>query len=122
MTSLSRLTGGIAVSALMSLAGAAQAATFVYVSNAEDGNIGTYTMLPDGDLLPGARVEAGKPVMPMSVSLAPWNARGHNNLGYAYQLAGRESDARREYETALFLDPGHRKARFNLLLLRKGLP
>ncbi len=68
MTSLSSLTGGIAVSALMSLAGAAQAATFVYVSNAEDGNIGTYTMLPDGDLLPGARVEAGKPVMPMSVS------------------------------------------------------
>jgi len=62
------LTRGIAVSALMSLAGAAQAATFVYVSNAEDGTIGTYTMLPDGDLLPGARVEAGKPVMPMSVS------------------------------------------------------
>ena len=25
-----------------------------------------------------------------SVSLAPWNARGHNNLGYAYQLAGRD--------------------------------
>jgi 6-phosphogluconolactonase len=68
MTPLSSLTRGIAVSALMSLAGAAQAATFVYVSNAEDGNIGTYTLLPDGDLLPGARVEAGKPVMPMSVS------------------------------------------------------
>jgi len=53
-----------------------------------------------------------------SVRLAPWNARGHNNLGYAYQLAGREADARREYETALALDPGHRKARFNLMLLK----
>ena len=53
---------------LMALAGAAQAATFVYVSNAEDGDIGTYTLLPDGSLLPGARVAAGKPVMPMSVS------------------------------------------------------
>ncbi len=52
-----------------------------------------------------------------SVSLAPWNARGHNNLGYAYQLEGRLAEARREYETALFLDPGHRKARYNLMLL-----
>ena len=56
------------------------------------------------------------------MSLAPWNARGHNNLGYAYQLAGREADACREYETALALDPGHRKALFNLMLLKKGLP
>lgn len=52
-----------------------------------------------------------------SVSLAPWNARGHNNLGYAYQIEGKVAEARREYETALFLDPGHRKARYNLLLL-----
>jgi 6-phosphogluconolactonase len=56
------------LTALMTLAGAAQAATFVYVSNAEDGDIGTYTLLPDGNLLPGVRVGAGKPVMPMSVS------------------------------------------------------
>src|SRR5205809_6185549 len=46
----------------------AQAATFVYVSNAEDGNIGMYTLQPDGTLQPGPRVDAGKPVMPMSVS------------------------------------------------------
>ena len=57
-----------------------------------------------------------------SVRLAPWNARGHNNLGYAYQLAGREADARREYHTALALDHGLRKARFNLMLLNKDLP
>jgi 6-phosphogluconolactonase len=52
----------------MTLTGAAHAATFVYVSNAEDGDIGMYTLRPDGSLLPGARVAAGKPVMPMSVS------------------------------------------------------
>jgi tetratricopeptide (TPR) repeat protein len=52
-----------------------------------------------------------------SVALAPWNARGHNNLGYAYQLAGRIDDARREYRAAVFLDPAHGKARLNLLFL-----
>ena len=52
-----------------------------------------------------------------SVRLAPWNARGHNNLGYAYQLEGRLAEARIEYEKALFLDPGHREARYNLMLL-----
>jgi hypothetical protein len=35
------------LTALMTLAGAAQAATFVYVSNAEDGDIGSYTLMPD---------------------------------------------------------------------------
>jgi tetratricopeptide (TPR) repeat protein len=52
-----------------------------------------------------------------SVSLAPCNARGHNNLGYAYQLAGRIEDARREYRTALVFDPKHAKARLNLRFL-----
>ena len=67
MTRFSRVSG-IVVSALIALAGAAEAATFVYVSNAEDGNIGMYTLQPDGTLQPGPRVDAGKPVMPMSVS------------------------------------------------------
>jgi 6-phosphogluconolactonase len=62
------LVKGIVLSALMTLAGAAQAATFVYVSNAEDGNIGMYTLQPDGTLQPGPRFDAGKVVMPMSVS------------------------------------------------------
>ena len=48
---------------------------------------------------------------------APWNARAHNNLGYAYQLAGRREDARREYREALVFDPAHRKARLNLMFL-----
>jgi protein O-mannosyl-transferase len=52
-----------------------------------------------------------------SVSLSPWNARGHNNLGYAYQVAGRTKEARREYEAALLFDPANQKARFNLMFL-----
>src|SRR5919106_2238251 len=64
----SPLVAGIGLSVLMTLVGAAQAATFVYVSNAEDGNIGMYTLGADGRLQPGPLVEAGKPVMPMSVS------------------------------------------------------
>ena len=45
------------------------AATFVYVSNNEDGDIGVYTLRADGSLQPGARVPAaGKVVMPMTVS------------------------------------------------------
>jgi 6-phosphogluconolactonase len=44
------------------------AATYVYVSNAEDGDIGMYTLQPNGTLQPGARTKAGKSVGPMSVS------------------------------------------------------
>jgi 6-phosphogluconolactonase len=62
------LAAGIAVSALVTVAGGAQAATFVYVSNNEDGTIGTYALEDDGTLRPGPRVDAGKVVMPMSVS------------------------------------------------------
>jgi hypothetical protein len=53
-----------------------------------------------------------------SVALAPWNARGHNNLGYAYQLAGRTQEARREYQAALLFDPRHAKALLNLHFLK----
>ncbi|MGH7390767.1 MAG: lactonase family protein [Candidatus Rokuibacteriota bacterium] len=62
------LATGIALFGLLTLAGAAPAATVVYVSNAEDGTIGTYTLEPDGTLRSGPRVEAAKVVMPMSVS------------------------------------------------------
>src|SRR5947207_2940240 len=44
------------------------AGTFVYVSNAEDGDIGMYTLQADGSLQPGARFKAAKLVMPMAVS------------------------------------------------------
>ena len=62
------LVAGLVLSVVMTLTAAAHAATFVYVSNAEDGSIGLYTLASDGSLQPGARFEAGKPVMPMSVS------------------------------------------------------
>jgi 6-phosphogluconolactonase len=48
---------GITSCALITAAGAAQAASYVYVSNAEDGNIGIYRMASDGTLKPGDRVE-----------------------------------------------------------------
>src|SRR5260221_13215853 len=44
----------------------ALAATFVYVSNADDGEIGTYTMQPDGSIKPGQGVKAEKIVMPIA--------------------------------------------------------
>jgi 6-phosphogluconolactonase len=46
----------------------AHAVTFVYVSNAEDGDIGLYTLRPDGSLQAGPRFKAAPMVMPMSVS------------------------------------------------------
>ena len=45
-----------------------QARTFVYVSNAEDGDIGMYGMQADGSLQPVVRVKAASGVMPMAVS------------------------------------------------------
>lgn len=44
------------------------AGTFVYVSNAADGDISTYRMLATGELLVGPRVPAAPVVMPMVVS------------------------------------------------------
>jgi 6-phosphogluconolactonase len=58
------------IAALLSMISAvpALAATFVYVSNAEDGDIGMYTLQPDGSLHSGPRFKAEKLVMPMAVS------------------------------------------------------
>ncbi|HEY5899756.1 MAG TPA: hypothetical protein VIV54_19475 [Burkholderiales bacterium] len=52
-----------------------------------------------------------------AVRSAPWNARAHNNLGYAYYESGRKRHAWREISTALALDPKLEKARANLVLL-----
>ncbi len=70
MRSFARLKRGITVAALALLAGATPAlsATFVYVSNAEDGDISTYQMQDSGELRPGARAKAAGTVMPMAVS------------------------------------------------------
>jgi len=67
MNPLSNFTKGII--AMSALAGtSALAATFVYVSHAEDGDIGAWSMQADGALKPLARVPAAKAVMPMAVS------------------------------------------------------
>src|SRR5919202_4337569 len=58
----------LAILAAVVMAGPALGATFVYVSNADDGDIGTYTLQPDGSLKAGERVKAEKLVMPMAVT------------------------------------------------------
>ncbi len=45
---------------------------------------------------------------------SPGNARAFNNLGYAYQLAGRYDEARAAYRHALALSPAQMQARWNL--------
>ena len=46
----------------------ATAGTYVYVSNAADGDIGSYRLHADGRLQPGARVKAADAVGPLAVS------------------------------------------------------
>src|SRR5499427_6984346 len=60
----------LVIAALLSLASSATAlaGTFVYVSNAEDSDIGMYTLQADGSLQPGQNFKAAKLVMPMAVS------------------------------------------------------
>jgi 6-phosphogluconolactonase len=64
------LIGRIVVAAMVSLVGSASAlaATFVYVSNAEDGDISTFRLQDSGELQAGARVKAAGMVMPMAVT------------------------------------------------------
>ncbi len=65
---LSRLMRRVlALTALTAACATAQATTYVYVSNAEDGDISMYTLRTDGSLQPGGRTAAGKIVMPMAV-------------------------------------------------------
>ncbi len=52
-----------------------------------------------------------------TVMKSPDKARVHNNLGYAYMLAHRHDEARREFTSALQLDPRLYKARYNLYRL-----
>ena len=49
-----------------------------------------------------------------TVRKSPRKARGWNNLGYAYQQAGRLRDAEAAYLRALRIDPGYALARGNL--------
>ncbi len=56
-----------------------------------------------------------------AVEKSPLKARPHNNLGYAYYLAGRHEEAEREYRAALQCDPEFFKARRNLWRLEKDV-
>jgi 6-phosphogluconolactonase len=70
MKAFAALMGRITVAAMASIIGSAPAlaATFVYISHAEDGDIGVYRMLDSGELQPGVRTKAASVVMPMEVS------------------------------------------------------
>jgi 6-phosphogluconolactonase len=57
-----------AVMMSLALSSSVSAGPFVYVSNADDGDIGMYTLQADGSLQPGQRYKAAKVVMPMTVS------------------------------------------------------
>jgi 6-phosphogluconolactonase len=65
-----KLTKGITFAALAALTShvPARAGTFVYVSNADDGDIGVYSVQADGSLKAGEHVKAANLVMPMAVS------------------------------------------------------
>lgn len=52
-----------------------------------------------------------------TVRLSPAKPRVHNNLGYAYQLAGLPDQAIRSYREALRIEPGFRLAKGNLATL-----
>ena len=70
MKSIETLSKAIVTAALAALIGQgpARAGTFVYVSNAEDGDIGVYSVQADGSLKAGEHVKAANVVMPMAVS------------------------------------------------------
>ena len=70
MKSLAKLTKGVIIVAMTTLIGSAPvlAGTFVYVSNADDGDIGVYSVQNDGSLKPGEHAKAANVVMPMTVS------------------------------------------------------
>ncbi|MDD2744805.1 MAG: tetratricopeptide repeat protein, partial [Rhodocyclaceae bacterium] len=53
---------------------------------------------------------------------SPNKARVHNNLGYAWLLAGNKEEARREFERALQIDPQHVESAGNLRRLENNAP
>lgn len=57
-----------------------------------------------------------------TASKSPNKARVHNNLGYAYALAGRYGDAHAQYVLALRLQPDYQLARSNLAALPNAAP
>ncbi|HEX2825000.1 MAG TPA: beta-propeller fold lactonase family protein [Burkholderiales bacterium] len=77
--------------------------SFVYVSNAEDGEISCYTLNEGGALEPGPRVKADKGVMPMGISpdrrYLVAAVRGETSQAYTYSI-DRTTGALRHIGTA----------------------
>ena len=76
----------IAMMLSLGLCAPALGATFVYVSNAEDGDIAAYTLQGDGSLKSGERYKAEKLVMPMArlaSDHSPTTHSGITNVGRA---------------------------------------
>src|SRR3954469_17698526 len=72
------------------LSASAMAVTFVYVSNADDGDIGMYRLMDDGPVQPGPRFKAAEVVMQVTVSgdkhwLIP-AGRSKPYLAYTYSI------------------------------------
>jgi len=63
-----KIVKAVAATAALVCWGPLFAASFVYVSNADDGDISMYALQPDGTLKAGERFKASKVVMPMAVS------------------------------------------------------
>lgn len=57
-----------------------------------------------------------------TVEQSPNKARVHNNLGYAWLLAGDRDAAQHEFERALQLDPQQKEATDNLRRLQNAMP
>lgn len=55
-----------------------------------------------------------------TVRKSPAKPRAWNNLGYAYFLAGRETEARAAYRAALLLQPDYPLSRANLARVSKA--
>lgn len=51
---------------------------------------------------------------------SPNKGRVHNNLGYAYELAGRKEDARKSYQRALDIDSKNARAATNLRAMERA--
>ena len=56
-----------------------------------------------------------------ALTLNPYYANAHNNLGAALQLQGRIEEAIEQFSAALKINPAYKSARFNLEKSLKAL-
>lgn len=68
-----------------------------------------------------SNIRLGTEMLEATVALMPDTSQVHNNLGIAYKMAGRFSDASAAFEKALQLDPKQSATYFNLADLASAL-